>query len=222
MPSLVLELQQQALDPKVGIADLLRKAFVVAVKLNLERFKDWIELELNGYARTGKQPPDYRLVFGIIKVFDGYGGRFIPCIIEDDDEAEILSRLRVNSAITEVEAIAYDKRDSHVILSLSERNKIILMRRMRDDPMEPSLHVSRTSFARICDAIRNAVLKWSLELEKDGILGEGMSFSSEEKKIAAEKADELDGTVNITIIGAMTNSSLQQGSEGARQKHQAD
>jgi hypothetical protein len=50
--SLVLELQQEAMNPGVKVSDLLRKALVVATKLNVNEFKQWI-----GRWRT--EPGDY-------------------------------------------------------------------------------------------------------------------------------------------------------------------
>ena len=59
MTSLVEELQRDALDSSVSVLDLLRKALVVATKLNIDEFKEWIELELKGY--SGQETvPDYR------------------------------------------------------------------------------------------------------------------------------------------------------------------
>jgi len=47
--SLVLELQKEALDQRVSVSHLLRKALVVVRKLKLSEFQNWIEIELNGY-----------------------------------------------------------------------------------------------------------------------------------------------------------------------------
>lgn len=58
MSAIVLELQQDALNPSVSALNLLRKALVVATKLNIEEFQQWIELELNGY--KGAPIPEYR------------------------------------------------------------------------------------------------------------------------------------------------------------------
>ena len=49
MSSLVLELQRDAIDPSVSPLNLLRKALIVARKLGIVEFQQWIELELNGY-----------------------------------------------------------------------------------------------------------------------------------------------------------------------------
>ncbi|NEP10109.1 MAG: hypothetical protein F6K14_07810 [Symploca sp. SIO2C1] len=52
MGSLVIELQKDAYDPSVSALTLLRKALVVAKKLDIKEFQKWIDLELSGYTST--------------------------------------------------------------------------------------------------------------------------------------------------------------------------
>jgi hypothetical protein len=47
MSSSVLELQHDALQPDVRVIDLLRKSLVVAKKLGLGEFEEWVNAELN-------------------------------------------------------------------------------------------------------------------------------------------------------------------------------
>ena len=56
MPSLVLELQQEALSKDTSVTDLLRKALVVARKLEIADFETWINAELNGFVEGVKVP----------------------------------------------------------------------------------------------------------------------------------------------------------------------
>jgi len=49
MPSLVEELQRDALNANAKVSDLLRKAKAIAVKLELPELEEWVEHELNGY-----------------------------------------------------------------------------------------------------------------------------------------------------------------------------
>src|ERR1700686_3610090 len=62
MPTLVEKLQQDAMDPKVSVSDLLRRVKFTAVQLGLGKVEDWVEQELNGY--DGPTTPDYRTVHG--------------------------------------------------------------------------------------------------------------------------------------------------------------
>ena len=63
--------------------------------------------------------------------------------------------------------------------------------------------------------MRNRVLEWALELEKKGIIGEGMTFSTEERKAAGQTTYQA-----ITNIGSMKNSQLSQNSPNASQNLQ--
>jgi hypothetical protein len=84
--------------------------------------------------------------------------------------------------------------------------------------VESHHHVGASSFVGILDAVRNIILEWSLKLEEQGIIGNGMSFSKGERDKAKESAAVLQSIVNNITIHSMTNSSIQQGSERARQK----
>jgi hypothetical protein len=100
MSSLVLELQTEALDGNVKVADLLRKALVVASKLNIREFEDWAKNELHGYKTDSI--PDYRLVKGAIKAFNPYRG-WIPVMFQDTNVAHLLSQKRISQAVGEIE-----------------------------------------------------------------------------------------------------------------------
>lgn len=49
MSKIVIELQQDALKSNFDIMCLLRKAYLVAKKLKLKEFEEWITNEFNGY-----------------------------------------------------------------------------------------------------------------------------------------------------------------------------
>jgi hypothetical protein len=47
--SLILQIQEAALDSKSSVTDALRKAKIACVKLGLTEFGNWVDLELTGY-----------------------------------------------------------------------------------------------------------------------------------------------------------------------------
>jgi hypothetical protein len=59
--TLLRELQRDALDPNVDITTVLRKARVLAARLNNPEFLAWIQFELNGYP-DGADLPSYRIL----------------------------------------------------------------------------------------------------------------------------------------------------------------
>ena len=77
MSGIVLELQREALDETVSTESLLRKAYLVAKKLKLEEFEDWLSQEQNGYVG---QIPEYRSIRGEIKAWNPYHG-WIPVVM---------------------------------------------------------------------------------------------------------------------------------------------
>jgi len=46
----------------------------------------------------------------------------------------------------------------------------------------PALNFAPVQFRGVLDAVRNIVLEWTLRLERDGIIGENMTFTNEEKE----------------------------------------
>jgi hypothetical protein len=74
MLPLVLQLQADALNSDVSVSDLLLKAKVVATKLDLTDFLQWIEHELNGYTDKNEVPM-YRKIRGRAQAYNTYYGR---------------------------------------------------------------------------------------------------------------------------------------------------
>ena len=58
MSSLVLDLQQEILKSDCDILNALRKAHLIASKLNLIEFDNWIKQELNGYSFDDETIPE--------------------------------------------------------------------------------------------------------------------------------------------------------------------
>jgi hypothetical protein len=75
VPSLIEELQANAIDQSVALGELLRKAKLAAVKLSRADFADWIEAESNGYrGRRNGDVPEYRKVTTTLKWLNPYHG----------------------------------------------------------------------------------------------------------------------------------------------------
>jgi hypothetical protein len=79
---------------------------------------------------------------------------------------------------------------------------------------EARIFVARSQIVRILDAVRNRVLDWALDLEEQGITGEGMSFSPDEKAQAIKSHFNF-GTFNIVhgpvgVLGDVSESTVTQ------------
>ena len=83
MSSIVIDLQDEILSSDCDIVQILRRAHVIAVKLGLKEFDQWISYELNGYPDQNTCP-DYRKIRGTLKAFNPYHG-WIPAVITDGE-----------------------------------------------------------------------------------------------------------------------------------------
>ena len=64
MNGIVLELQKEAMDKNADIESLLRKSYVIARKLKLPDFQEWIQCEQEGYGKK-ETPEDTRTIESI-------------------------------------------------------------------------------------------------------------------------------------------------------------
>jgi len=194
MKSLVLELQREAMNPNGRLSDILRKALVVATKLKVDEFKIWTDSELKGYAK-GQDIPPYRKVKGSVKAWNPYNG-WIPVIVRNSEIMDLISNRSIGQPISELESLCHQKDEGgglqvplphDWIMKLFSKSKEFRL------GMVPTLIVDKSQLDGILDAVRNEILNWSLELERQGILGDGMSFSTEE-------LDKAKSVINITLV----------------------
>lgn len=178
--SIVIELQKLATDENESITKLLKQALIVATKLNLLDFQIWINKELDGYNNV-KEVPKYRLVVGEIKAWNPYNRIWIPLIWRDFPKGGL--ERSIAQPISEIEYI-FKKQDNNkknfLTIPFSSEQQAILIEHF-DPPSPPVLIIPRSSMSKILDAVRNIILRWSLKLEAEGILGEEMSFTEDEK-----------------------------------------
>jgi hypothetical protein len=211
--SIVLQLQEQAMDSSTPVADLLLKALVVATKLNLDEFKTWVENEQNGYERPGPVP-DYRILTGHPMARDCDGLK--PIIFYDIEAAKLINRLPIRSSISEIDnEVRGDKQAIYFSYPVDMRNTIL---NLLGGDVFPMLQIPKNSFGSILQRVRSEILTWTLKLEKDGIQGEGLAFTAKEKAIAQVKRDELKPNIMINIQN-MRDSSLQVGSPDGHVTH---
>ncbi len=203
----MLQLQRECLDSNVPILNIIRKAMVIARKLSLAEAQTWIDKELNGY-HQGDNPPRHRLLTGQILVRNPYHG-WQPVIFNDAADGESLSKCFAGQPVGELEEpIRSDNGEVAFPFDPATLNRLM---RQSDLPLPPTRVIGRSSIRGILDAVRNIVLDWTLKLENDGILGEGLTFTPKEKETAAH------GHYTINYNAPVGNSQIQQGALGGSQ-----
>ena len=192
MDSIVLELQRKALEPKISITELVRAALLVAVKLDSLEFQSWANNELKGYTSPDKFP-SYREVLGQVVVHNVCHG-LVPVQFADARTETILSKRKLFFPIAEIEGMAEDRSDrSSIGLPFPPGS----LDKLKLGSEYVLLQIQRTVLVGVVDAVKTAVLKWSLQLEKEGILGQGMTFSEKEKQTAKNAVYNIENFTGV-------------------------
>lgn len=212
MDQIVIELQKEALNSNSDILNLLRKAYLVARKLKLSDFENWINNELNGYEKF-EQIPKYRILTGELEGWNPHYG-WIPVILEKTNETitthytfEPLSSL-VN---------VYNNANNRKISTefSAEVNNILSQYAGFDTKF--CLVLSVNQIYTIIDQVRNIILDWSITLEENGILGDDLQFSKQEKETAINTPTINHYTNNF--YGNVSNTQIQQDTQNSNQNN---
>ncbi|QQG45167.1 MAG: hypothetical protein HYW89_04180 [Candidatus Sungiibacteriota bacterium] len=187
MSSIIQELQIEATETKNSVSDLLRKAKIVAIKLDLKEFGEWIDKELNGYGGGHKKDfPKYRIVRGEPKAWNLFHG-WQPIGFTDAKVGDSMRERVVTQAIGELDDLA--KNDSGTFMIDYNTEAANSIRKSIGFDTDVKFMLSRVGVIGILDAVRNSILDWALRLEKAGVKGEGISFSKEDRERAKKAGD---------------------------------
>lgn len=213
MSSLIYELVNMASTPGVSTADLLRRALVVARRLSVPEVVGWINSELMGYRDARGDAPDYRRLRGQLKVRNPYHG-WIPFHVPSD-MAEMVTDFSAGQSIPELQRLMAN--DSDLICPFPAEMEQILMSMMKRSSgitLQPALMISPVQVEGIIETVRSRVLEWALDLESKGIIGEGMTFTMEEKQVVQAQHYHF-GDVSGSQIQIASSGSTQSQLQGA-------
>jgi len=195
MPSSVVrELQQLASDGTSDVGDVLRKAMIVASKLSLADAEGWLKSEMKGY-QPGEEVPEYRKVVATLKVVNPYHG--LQPLYLDAELDELLTHFKLPDSVTSLSSLVRrsEASNKHLMFPIPPKFKVRMLQEL-DLPVEPVRVVDSTNLEAIIEAVRTRILEWSLELEREGILGENMTFTEAEKELATAST-----TIHIANVG---------------------
>lgn len=210
MDGIVLELQREALRQNDNVLSLLRKAYLIARKLHLEDFGKWLNKELNGYG-TKDKVPNYRILRGEVKAWNPIQG-WIPVLFDHEYGLDIHQPR--DSIANLINVYNTSKEGKQAIVHFpAEINSLL----GKNAPIQTkyALHISTNQLYTIVESVRTAVLEWSIILEENGIIGEGIQFSKEEQEIAVNTPTINNYTTNF--FANVSNSQVQQGTENSSQ-----
>lgn len=212
MSGLVLDLQQEVMKPDCDILNVLRKAHLIAVKLNLVEFDAWIQLELKGYAYKKEEDiPDYRKVKGELKARNSYNV-WIPAQCPDDEFEKMICEQKLWQPIGEIQELYHQSSESSFVLQFPAGQMELLLSLFNPPiPMQFALHISVHLLKEIIEQVKNCVLEWTITLERKGILGENMTFNERESASAKEIPQQINNYYGNVIQGSVSSSQVVSG-----------
>lgn len=203
---LVIELQRDAVNTSVSVANLVRKAILVSTKLKVTDVSEWLKHELNGYP-SDVEVPRYRILYVQLQAWiDGRG--YGPMYFEDEEGVARLRREHVRKAVAGLESLLADNGVINVPFPPGVERQIM---QEYDSEYPPRRVIAASQIVEVLNAVRNKILIWSAELEANGIVGDDYSFTTREQIAATQVQNIITNN-----IGTMTNSQLQQVSAGAQ------
>lgn len=198
MASIVLDLQKEILSPNCDIVNVLRKAHLIAVKLKLSDFDQWIQYELSGYPNK-ESCPEYRKGRGALKYLNQFYG-WSPIIIQNNEIEKIICERKMSNSISEIVFLS-DSSENELIAELSGEESALLDKNYNTlIPQRYALHISITAAKDIEEKVKNAILDWTLKLEEEGIVGENMMFTDKEKDCATNIPQTVNNYYGPTSV----------------------
>ena len=198
MGSIVHELQAEIMSSDCDVVNVLRRAHVIAVKLGLKEFDQWITCELNGYP-SAEPCPDYRIFTGSLKSLNPNFGWISAPILNVKSEKTICTR-EVHNSISEIISLCKEKTD-FLVFKFSGRELSYVNRIFNSPPPKDfAIFVPKTAIMDIVEKVKNTILEWTLMLEEKGILGQDLKFNDTEKKSAKEIPQNVNNYYGPTNV----------------------
>lgn len=196
MTSAIKSLQLDCLPSDKPLVDIVRKAYFIANKLNLVEFEQWLGYELNGYPQD-VELPQYRIINALLKYKQPYHG-WQPLILGDT----MVTGFPIGDSVVRLQS-----ESDYYLMDYDPKRHVDLVKATGS---EVCYFISKDQIVSLKNSVRTEILDWALKLEKEGILGENMCFTTEEK----QKAKDTPSVTNIihnygTMQGTVGNSTHQ-------------
>lgn len=179
MKSQVKELQKDIIDNILPTSIILKKALKIASVLKQENFEEWIKHESKGYYDMKIPLPEYRVVRGQLKYFDGNGEwSLIDLGFKSMEEEEKMSKMFLAQDSVTLESWAANIGEAfRMSVPQFIENKFNEMMRLN---VRLCFEFPTYQLKTILNDIKQIVYEWLLKLESDDILGKENHFTQEE------------------------------------------
>jgi hypothetical protein len=198
---IVLELQRDCLNQGIPVSSILRKAKVIASKLDLDELKQWIGWELEGYSCAPDDLPSHRKGVGQPKFLNPYNG-WCPIMANNDWFGKMIRTVFMSQSISELEQLSSGDDSAGLIMYFNPAVQKALQKNL-PIPMECALHFSKAQVISALDYVRNKTLDWTLELENRDIIGQEYTFGEQQKMEAQMVTNHIYGST-VGVLGSVS------------------
>ena len=94
--------------------------------------------------------------------------------------ADIVSKRPLGNSIASIVDL-YESSENSIVISVNGKVTEVLNSLSGSFPTKYGFIVSKSELYRVMSTVRNKILEWAILLEENGIRGEGMTFTEEEK-----------------------------------------
>lgn len=202
---LLEEIRDGAVDSNTDITTVLRKCLVLAVKLGHDGFRQWVEQELNGYKDAAELPPYRVLHVDSLGTFLGGLGRQlsnvpVPVSNIPDEFRHMVATLPLIDPIAALVSLTKGNQDLQAPWSADLTALVADKFYVHMNLVQAWRVVPRNSIVGIVDTVRNRLLSFVLEIEKQ--------YPEAGEKAApaeAQPSSERVGQIFNTLIMGGTN-----------------
>jgi len=216
---LMLQIQQAVMDNDASVTEALRKAKLACSKLGLAEFGAWVDSELNGYTGPVTELPAYRKLHGTPEAYNPYHG-WQPINFQSAKSAEPFSFAPVGMTVSAIELSVSGKADGAFEFPYPPTLANAIRKALNFGPLNVRLKISISAVADILHAVRNILLEWTVEMEKEGVLGNDLVFSPDDRAKSAAVTAQTVNNFHIQQVGALVqhaNHSVVQGGVASTQ-----
>jgi hypothetical protein len=202
---MILQIQQVAMDSKSSVTDALRKAKIICVMPGLREFGNWVGLELNGYiGKKSEELPEYRKLHGIPEASNRYQG-WQPIIFRSPEQEKNWSFAPIRMTIAAIEDSLRDAISTGALYLPYPPEIRPELRKLKNPNWinDFRIRLNRLECASILHDVRSILLDWTLAMEKQGIRGENLTFSPEEREKSASVTAQTINNFHIRQVGSL-------------------
>lgn len=188
-------------------AELLNKVLVAAQRLGDDSMRDFSRSELNGY--QGSELPEHRQIRGQLAA-QGSWREWVP--VQVSPKLAFMEIAKFPHGVAHLEQLVAGAADGSVQITFSASQQEML-RRVFEVERDFVFHllVPNASVVQCLQQVRTKVIDWAATMEREGVVGEGLSFTTAEKRVATA----ISHVVNN--YGVISGSPILQGANGRQE-----